>query len=245
MSAHANSRPVRAALRSGPNGLPRTRVNEFQRGRLIAAAVDTVHELGYQRMTVAQVLIRARVSRKTFYEIFVDREDCFLAAFDDAVAQGVLLPARHMRVSATGAGGHAPRWAACWLRWMKSPRSRGCACSRPSRPACASANVAPRSSRSSRSSSTAAATSASTARPPAAAHGRRRRRWGRGRAAGAPLAGGRQSLSELLGPLMSMIVLPYRGPRAARSELAKRVQPVERERTPGPPSMAARDPSTG
>ena len=42
-------------------------------------------------MTVAQVISRARVSRKTFYDIFADREDCFLAAFEQAVSQAGLL----------------------------------------------------------------------------------------------------------------------------------------------------------
>jgi AcrR family transcriptional regulator len=52
---------------------------------MLAAAVDTVREVGYARMTVAQVIARARVSRKTFYDVFADREDCFLAAFSQAL----------------------------------------------------------------------------------------------------------------------------------------------------------------
>src|ERR1700758_4415655 len=72
-------------LRPGPNGLPRGHVTEIQRARMLAAAVDTVQEVGYARMTVAQVIARARVSRKTFYDVFADREDCFLAAFSQAL----------------------------------------------------------------------------------------------------------------------------------------------------------------
>jgi len=72
-------------LRPGPNGLPRGHVTEIQRARMLAAAVETVQEVGYARMTVAQVIARARVSRKTFYDVFADREDCFLAAFDQAL----------------------------------------------------------------------------------------------------------------------------------------------------------------
>jgi AcrR family transcriptional regulator len=53
---------------------------------MLAAAVEAVEEVGYARMTVAQVIGRARVSRKTFYDVFADREDCFLAAFEQAVA---------------------------------------------------------------------------------------------------------------------------------------------------------------
>jgi AcrR family transcriptional regulator len=54
---------------------------------MLAAAVDAVDEVGYAGMTVAQVISRARVSRKTFYDVFSDREDCFLAAFEQALDQ--------------------------------------------------------------------------------------------------------------------------------------------------------------
>ena len=63
-------------------------VTEIQRSRMLAAAMEAVEEVGYARMTVAQVIGRAKVSRKTFYDVFADREDCFLAAFDQAVAHG-------------------------------------------------------------------------------------------------------------------------------------------------------------
>src|ERR1700675_3083057 len=75
-------------LRPGPAGLPRGQVTQIQRSRMLAAAVEAVEEVGYARMTVAQVISRARVSRKTFYDVFTDREDCFLSAFDQAIAHG-------------------------------------------------------------------------------------------------------------------------------------------------------------
>ncbi len=75
-------------LRPGPNGLPSGQVAEIERRRTLTAAVDAVEELGYAHMTVAEVIGRARVSRKTFYDVFADREDCFLAAFDQALEQG-------------------------------------------------------------------------------------------------------------------------------------------------------------
>jgi len=74
-------------LRPGPGGLPRGQVTQIQRSRMLAAAVEAVEEVGYARMTVAQVIGRARVSRKTFYDVFADREDCFLAAFEQALTQ--------------------------------------------------------------------------------------------------------------------------------------------------------------
>jgi AcrR family transcriptional regulator len=54
---------------------------------MLTAAVQAVEEVGYARMTVAQVIGRAKVSRKTFYDVFIDREDCFLAAFEEAIAR--------------------------------------------------------------------------------------------------------------------------------------------------------------
>ncbi|HEX3509534.1 MAG TPA: TetR family transcriptional regulator [Solirubrobacteraceae bacterium] len=54
---------------------------------MLAAAVEAVADVGYARMTVAQVIGRARVSRKTFYDVFSDREDCFLAVVDGAIAR--------------------------------------------------------------------------------------------------------------------------------------------------------------
>ncbi len=87
MASIDKTRATTPQLRPGPNGLPRGQVTEIQRSRMLTAAVQTVAEVGYARMTVAQVIGRARVSRKTFYDVFVDREDCFLATFDQAIAQ--------------------------------------------------------------------------------------------------------------------------------------------------------------
>jgi AcrR family transcriptional regulator len=42
-------------------------------------------------MSVARVASRAGVSRRTFYELFEDREDCFLALFDDALARATVI----------------------------------------------------------------------------------------------------------------------------------------------------------
>ncbi|HEX4465691.1 MAG TPA: TetR family transcriptional regulator [Solirubrobacteraceae bacterium] len=67
--------------------MPRLQVTEIQRGRMLAAAAEAVEQVGYARMTVAQVIARARVSRKTFYDVFTDREECFLATFDEVVSQ--------------------------------------------------------------------------------------------------------------------------------------------------------------
>ena len=64
---------------------PRVQLAEMQRARLLSAAVATIDELGYTRATVAHIAARARVSRRTFYDLFAGREDCLLAILQDAV----------------------------------------------------------------------------------------------------------------------------------------------------------------
>ncbi len=95
-------RPVGTALAS-PAGREPTDwpVSEVQRARLLAAALTAVDELGCERVTVAQITARARISRRTFYEMFSGCEDCLAAVVDDAVAQleGELRAARLDRLS--------------------------------------------------------------------------------------------------------------------------------------------------
>jgi AcrR family transcriptional regulator len=57
-------------------------VLDHQRERLISAMVEAVNANGYQATSVADVLALARVSRSAFYELFQDKEDCFLACYD-------------------------------------------------------------------------------------------------------------------------------------------------------------------
>ena len=64
-------------------------VVQLQRARIIAAMVEVVAERGVARATVAHVVACSGVSRRTFYELFDDREDCFVAAFDLAVERAV------------------------------------------------------------------------------------------------------------------------------------------------------------
>jgi AcrR family transcriptional regulator len=71
--------------REGLGGVGREKVSEIQRARMLAAMAEVAAERGAANVTVAHVVARSGVSRRTFYEIFEDREDCFLAAFDDAI----------------------------------------------------------------------------------------------------------------------------------------------------------------
>src|SRR4051812_49438896 len=59
------------------------------RDRLVLGMVAAVAERGYAATTITDVVRHARVSRRTFYEHFADKEACFLAAYD-AVSDTVL-----------------------------------------------------------------------------------------------------------------------------------------------------------
>lgn len=63
------------------------RLIEIQRARLLTAIVTECAERGAANVTVAHIVARAGVSRRTFYEIFRDCEECFLAALDGAIAR--------------------------------------------------------------------------------------------------------------------------------------------------------------
>jgi AcrR family transcriptional regulator len=76
-------------LPRGRHGLPRQFVVRSQRERMLDATSRAVSELGYPALTVAAILERAGVSRKTFYEHFADKEECFLAAYD-VVVEGLV-----------------------------------------------------------------------------------------------------------------------------------------------------------
>jgi AcrR family transcriptional regulator len=56
-----------------------------QRERLLEAAIRVVAEKGYAATTVADLTREAGISRTTFYEMFDDKEGCFLAAYDGMV----------------------------------------------------------------------------------------------------------------------------------------------------------------
>jgi AcrR family transcriptional regulator/DNA-binding PadR family transcriptional regulator len=57
----------------------------LQRGRLLSATFALVGEAGCEGVSARRVTERAGVSNRTFYEFFSDREDCLLAAFNYAV----------------------------------------------------------------------------------------------------------------------------------------------------------------
>lgn len=73
-------------LPAGRHSLTREAVLASQRGRILDAMAQGVAEHGYGATTVAHVVALAEVSRKTFYEHFSDKEDCFLALYDTGIS---------------------------------------------------------------------------------------------------------------------------------------------------------------
>jgi AcrR family transcriptional regulator len=205
------------------HALGRERVIEIQRARILAAMVEECAARGAGNVTVAHVVARAGVSRRTFYELFTDREDCFLGAFDEGVA----------RASRYVLDGYDPssRWVGrvrtalvSLLSFLEVERELGQLLIVGSLGA--GHNALRRRQRGIAQiialvDEGRTEVRASTELPPLTAEG---------------IVGGvlsvlharlmedeREQLLALAGPLMGMIVLPYLGPTAARKELARPV----------------------
>ncbi len=78
-AANSHAAPVRVSGREGGHVL------EMQRRRLVLATSELVMEDGLEGASVGLICRRAGMSRRTFYEIFEDREACFFAALNVAV----------------------------------------------------------------------------------------------------------------------------------------------------------------
>jgi AcrR family transcriptional regulator len=191
---------------------------EVQRARMLAAAAETVAELSYPKMTVAEVINRAGVSRKTFYDAFANREDCFLALLEQSLAYAATLAAGTYDTPSWRTGVRAalfrlltqmerePGLARLWI--VESLRSSERVLERRAQVLNLLASVIGEG----RSEGVAG-----TRPPDIVAHGIVSGVIGVLHerivsARGAPL-------TDLLGPLMYMITLPYLGGKAARFEL--------------------------
>jgi AcrR family transcriptional regulator len=73
------------AARNGRDALQGSHVAGMQRRRLLAATTELAYEGGVQALSVATLCARAGLSRRTFYDLFEDRDACVHAAFEDAV----------------------------------------------------------------------------------------------------------------------------------------------------------------
>lgn len=211
--------------RPASNGSPRSRIVEIQRLRVLAATARLACEQGAGNVTVASIVARAGISRRTFYEIFGDAEACLLAAMHDALerVRRQLLPAWESQ----GAWSERLRRALVELLRLLDED-----------PVLAQlllveSLAAGRGIQRQRASVLDSLTAAID-------QGRHRARAtasaGPSRLTAEGVLGGVLSvlharltqpqpgrLAELAGPLMSMIVLPYHGAAAARRELARPV----------------------
>ncbi|HEY2632767.1 MAG TPA: hypothetical protein VGI26_10370 [Solirubrobacteraceae bacterium] len=213
-------RESHAQRAAGKQADGRGHVTEIQRARMIAAMIDVVSERTRANATVAHVVARSGVSRRTFYEVFEDFEDCFLAALDHSVAQaseyvlGAYDPQARWRVRVkAGLVGV--------LEFLEDEPAMGRLC------VVETLGAGPKvHERRMRVIDTIIVivdegrkeAKAARALPPLTAEG----------VVGGVLSvlharlvsGGGASLLELTGPLMGMLVLPYLGPAAAQKENA-------------------------
>ncbi len=67
--------------------------------RILSAAARVVGDLGYEGMSVARITAGAGISRRTFYDLYEHREDCFLDLFEEVVT-------RAHKVARDAAAGH-------------------------------------------------------------------------------------------------------------------------------------------
>ena len=87
MNTSEDTPPSPVGVRAARGRFAGDEVDEIQRARILSAMVEVASEAGYLGAAVAPVVARAGVSRRTFYELFDGREDCFLAAFDWGIGQ--------------------------------------------------------------------------------------------------------------------------------------------------------------
>lgn len=79
--------PRARQLPPGRHGLATDHVAANQRSRILAAVVSSVGSVGYRAATVEQIVTEAGVSRKTFYQHFANKDEVFLAAYDDGAGR--------------------------------------------------------------------------------------------------------------------------------------------------------------
>jgi AcrR family transcriptional regulator len=81
------SRTAAPGLPRGPQALPREAVAEHQRARLFQAMIEAVDEQGFLATTISDLVSRAGISRRSFYQHFQNKEECLLATYDAIVVR--------------------------------------------------------------------------------------------------------------------------------------------------------------
>ncbi|MBA3809814.1 MAG: TetR/AcrR family transcriptional regulator [Solirubrobacterales bacterium] len=211
----SRERPLRHLRREGSSG---AQVAAFQRSRMLAATLRAVESEGYAQLTVSAIIAGAHVSRKTFYELFESTEHCFLEALEQTLERAVELTRAAFEAE--------PEWREAMraallalLGAMEEERGLAHVCVVEALRA---------------QEAVLACRAAVLARAAKAIE--QGQRAGDGRYPRQPLAAiavagaiaellharlidGEHQLSDLMGPSMSMIVMPYLGRAAAQEEL--------------------------
>jgi AcrR family transcriptional regulator len=113
-SAH---RDIPRRLPRGAHGLHRDVVAASQRTRLLEAVGRAVAEKGYARATIDDIVRGAGVSKKTFYDHFGDKLDCFLAAYE-AASDELLTRLRDAQATGDGWLDRTRAGVVAYLRWL-------------------------------------------------------------------------------------------------------------------------------
>jgi AcrR family transcriptional regulator len=96
---------------SDSQGFPATgslpSVGEGQRERLLAATVEVAGERGWEALTLAEIVSRAGLSKRTVYDLFEDKRGCFLAAARDLMSRVTALVLAAYRDTRTPRDGFA------------------------------------------------------------------------------------------------------------------------------------------
>ena len=259
MPSRLNLSPLDRAGREGGY------VSEMQRRRLLLAFTEILAENGLQDTGIGRVCKRAGVSRRTFYDLFRDREACFLAVVDNAierVGQSVIPifqdEGRTPKSRLAGTDRKARTKEAHGRRasWRERVRDALAAVLEffDEQPALArvllveTLKAGPAVSERRRRVLDLLTRAIDEGRAESKAGSEPPPLIGQSTVGGAIsvihariLEGDMRSLVELLNPLMSMIVHPYLGPVAARRELDRRVPSFKPVRD-GRGSTRARDP---
>jgi len=75
-------------LPTGAHSLDPEEVRRDQRERLRSALIELIAERGFQAVRILDLTKLARVSRPTFYSLYTDKEELFLATFDEIAKRG-------------------------------------------------------------------------------------------------------------------------------------------------------------
>jgi len=87
-SSKAAVAPLYQRLPHGPHRLGTEEVIRNQRTRMHGAMIEAVAANGYEGTSVKQVVSLAGVSRRSFYEQFANKQECFLATYDVIAKRG-------------------------------------------------------------------------------------------------------------------------------------------------------------